>query len=153
MLLPAPTDPLLTQFGANFDNCNPSEGFNMDKEVSKEFHQIFFSIHNCNIPLLGGDIFVSTHRATTSFCTRKSDYNTTEGTCIKFSLVILPCSVNELLEIALSRMPNPPCNYTKLGLESFLVMSWADHDTQGPDGNLPNNTQMVIFMMPRTFEL
>ena len=61
--------------------------------------------------------------------------------------------MNELLELALSRMPNPPCNYTKLGLESFLVMPWADHDTQGPEGVLPNNTQMVIFMMPRTFEL
>ena len=84
MLLPAPTDPLLTQFGDNFYNCNPSPAFNMDEEVSKEFHQIFFKKHGCNIPLLGGDIFVSTHSTGSSFCTRKSDYNTTEGTCTPF---------------------------------------------------------------------
>ena len=84
MLLPAPTDPLLTQFGDNFYNCNPSPAFNMDEEVSMEFHQIFLDKHGCNIPLLGGDIFVSTHSTGSSFCTRKSDYNTTEGACITF---------------------------------------------------------------------
>ena len=84
--------------------------------------------------------------------------------------VIQPSSVNELLERALVSIPNPPCNYTKLGLETFLVMPWADYETQvrfetflvipwancntqGPDGNLPKDTQMVTFMMPRTFEL
>ena len=80
MLLPAPTDPMLTQFGDDFENCNPTTSFNMDEEVSKEFHQIFFDLHQCNIPLLGGDKFVSTHSAATSFCIKKSDYNTTEGT-------------------------------------------------------------------------
>ena len=84
MLLPAPTDPMLTQFGDNFNKCNPSRDFNMDEEVSKKFHQIFFDIHGCNIPLLGGDIFVSKHSASSSFCTRKSDYNTTEGRWINF---------------------------------------------------------------------
>ena len=61
--------------------------------------------------------------------------------------------MNELLEEALSSMRSPPCNYTKLGLETLHVMPWADFDTQGPEGNLQNDTQMVIFMMPRTFEL
>ena len=61
--------------------------------------------------------------------------------------------VNELLEEALLSIPNPPCNFTKLGLETLHVMPWADDVTQSPDGNLPNDTQMVIFMMPRTFEL
>ena len=86
MLLPAPTDPILTKFGDNFYDCNPSPAFDMDEEVAKEFHQIFFNKHGCNIPLLGGDIFVSTPSARSSFCTRRSDYNTTEG---KFEALIV----------------------------------------------------------------
>ena len=79
MLLPAPTDPILKKVGGNFDNCNSSADFNMDEEVAKEFHRLFLQIHGCNIPLLGGDIFVSENSAATSFCTNKTDYNTTEG--------------------------------------------------------------------------
>ena len=79
MLLPAPTDPILKQFGGNFDNCNSSAAFNMDEEVAKEFHRLFLQIHGCNIPLLGGDIFVAENSAATSFCTNKTDYNTTGG--------------------------------------------------------------------------
>ena len=80
MLLPAPTDPILKQLGGNFDNCNSSAAFNMDEEVAKEFHRLFRHIHiHIHIPLLGGDIFVSENSAATSFCTNKTDYNTTEG--------------------------------------------------------------------------
>ena len=61
--------------------------------------------------------------------------------------------MNELLEKAVSGIPSPPCNHTKLGLETLHVMPWADDVTQGPDGDLPKDTQMVIFMMPRNFEL
>ena len=65
----------------------------------------------------------------------------------------LPFTVNELLEKALSSIPSTPCNHTNLGLETLHVMPWADDVTQSPDGNLPKDTQMVLFMMPRKFEL
>ena len=51
----------------------------MDEEVAKEFYRLFLQIHGCNIPLLGGDIFVAENSAATFFCTNKTDYNTTEG--------------------------------------------------------------------------
>ena len=65
----------------------------------------------------------------------------------------LPVIVNELLEKALSSIPSPPCNHTKLGLETLHVMPWADDVSQSLEGGLPKDTQMVIFMMPRNFEL
>ena len=61
--------------------------------------------------------------------------------------------MNELLEKAVSGIPSPPCNHTNIGVEPLQVVGWADSDSQGPDGDLPKDTQMVTFNMPRTFEL
>ena len=76
MHLPAPTDTILKRFGRNFKDCNSRSEFNMDVQVSRRFHELFAHSHGCHIPFLGGDSFVSSQD---EFCTRMSDYNTTQG--------------------------------------------------------------------------
>ena len=153
--LSAPRDPLLVHFGYDYDSCNPSLEYDMDDEILRNFHHLFAEAYGCHIPFFGGDRYVSTIAPKTTMCTRKSDYNTTEGEIFCFFLTQLKSHsiANRLLERALSIIPSPPCNYTKLDLESLQVMPWADYDSQGPQGDLTKDTQMVIFMMPRTFEL
>ena len=79
MDLPAPTDPILTLFGRNYEDCNSSLEFNMDDEVSRRFHNFFVDEHGCHIPFLGGDRYVTQDSAQSKFCTKMSDYNTTQG--------------------------------------------------------------------------
>ena len=79
MDLPAPTDPILTLFGRNYEDCNPSLEFNMDDEVSRKFHQLFSDDHGCHIPFLGGDRYVTADLPQNKFCTQMADYNTTQG--------------------------------------------------------------------------
>ena len=152
--LPAPTDPLLLHFGHDYDSCNSSADFNMDEEVTRFFHLFFADYYGCHIPFFGGDRFVARLSAKVPFCTRQSDYNTTQ--CLSFNFLTelkFTQLANRLLEKALLSIPNPPCNFTKLGLESLQVMHWADSDSQSPAGDLQKDTQMVTFMMPRSFEL
>ena len=147
--LPAPTDPIRKRFGPAFEDCNSSSEFNMDEQVSRKFHEIFAKETGCHIPFLGGDTYATSR---TPLCTRKSDYNTTKGREFSF-LLKLPFIVNGLLETALKSIGSPPCNHTNLGLDTIQVMPWADDVTQSSNGDLPKDTQMVQFMMPRTFEL
>ena len=79
MDLPAPTDPILTLFGRNYENCNSSLEFNMDDEISRKFHELFADDHRCHIPFLGGDRYVTPDLPQNKFCTRMADYNTTQG--------------------------------------------------------------------------
>ena len=82
VLLPAPTDPILIHLGHNHYNCNPSADFNMDEEISRKFHQLFSDAYGCHIPFFGGDRFVMNVSTKLTFCTRKSDYNTSQGNYI-----------------------------------------------------------------------
>ena len=79
MDLPAPKDPILTYFGPDYKTCNSSPEFNMDEQVSQIFHQNFADAYGCHIPFLGGDSYVSKVSTRSTFCTRMSDYNTTQG--------------------------------------------------------------------------
>ena len=82
VLLPAPTDPILIHLGHNHDNCNPNGDFNMDDEILRKFHQLFADANGCHIPFFGGDRFVMNVSTKLAFCTRKSDYNTSQGNYI-----------------------------------------------------------------------
>ena len=77
--LPAPKDPILKLFGRDYKNCNSSLEFNMDEQVSRIFHQDFADKYGCHIPFLGGDTYVANVSPRSTFCTRMSDYNTTQG--------------------------------------------------------------------------
>ena len=79
MDLPAPRDPILTHFGPDYKNCNSSPEFNMDEEVSRIFHQTFAYAYGCHIPFLEGDSYLAKISPQSTFCTRMSDYNTTQG--------------------------------------------------------------------------
>ena len=77
--LPAPIDPFRVQLGPHFEDCNPSSEFNMDDQVSQRFHELFADKHGCHIPFLGGDRYVTMVSPQSAFCTKMSDYNTTQG--------------------------------------------------------------------------
>ena len=54
--LPAPTDPIVLQFGGPFETCNDDQNFNKDIKIDKNFHKNFLKNNNCTIPYLGGTI-------------------------------------------------------------------------------------------------
>ena len=70
--MPAPTGPLVLQFGGPFENCNNDKDFEKDRKVVKNFHDKNLKTKGCTIPYFGGTLF---NYGMEHFCTNKADYN------------------------------------------------------------------------------
>ena len=141
MSLPAPSDPILTNFGGTFEDCLSTPDYHYDEAVTSIFHKNLVQNNDCIVPFFNGDGFKERNNETTGYCTKGSFYNTSFR---KLILALAPFTppVNRKLAEALAAIPKVPCNHTKLRLGPLHSMPWWELDLQ-----------KLVIWMPRNMEL